>query len=211
MSKYDKFWNASASAGNLVEEVNKVFGKYGAFTIESAEFSLMMQRFEGIKPELFAFTWMNESTFKLYSEPNRNEKRNPEDSFDKYDVGPLQMNVGQLKANIDNKFISIKGLELAKIIGTKGPLFNGDPVQNSQCASRFLLRIGRGEIVANRQGKSVVLFPKATTNWNDLSVDEQDARRAVAYTGPDARPFRLDSWMKFGPMYKKFFEEFVRV
>lgn len=209
MNKYDKFWAANAAAGNLVEEVNKIFGKWGTFTIESAEFSLLMQQLEQISPELFAFTWMNESTFKLYSEPNRNEKRNPEDSFDKYDVGPVQMNVGQLKANIANKFISIKGLDLAKITGTKGLLFNGDPIENSRCASRFLLRIGRGSIQARANGGEIYeLYPSAVISWNSLDIDSMNERRAVAYTGPDARSYRQNSWKKFGPMFKKFFEEF---
>ncbi len=212
MNKYDKFWAASTTAGNLVEAIYSVFGKWGSFTIESAEFSLLMNTYEGIAPELFAFTWMNESTFKFYSEPNRNNKRNPQDLFDKYDVGGLQMNVGQLKANIENKYISIKGLDFAKIVGTKGPFFNGDPIQNSRCASRFLLRIGSAEIVANKDGKPFVLFPKLELqDWLKLSSDESNKRRAVAYTGPDARPFRLESWSKFGPMFKKFFEEYQKL
>jgi len=208
MDKYDRFWTASAAAGNLVEAVYSVFGKWGSFTIESAEFSLEMERLEKVSPELFAFTWMNESTFKFYSEPNRNEKRNPEDSFDKYDVGPVQMNVGQLKANIENKFLSIKGLDRNKITGTKGPLFNGDPIQSSQAASRFLLRIGRAEIIGPKQK---MLFSKVTAeDWNLTDEYIKNTRRAVAYTGPDARQYRLDSWNKFGSMYKKFFEEFKK-
>lgn len=208
MSKYDKFWAASEKAGGLVGKVREQFGKWGEFTIESAEIALTMKRLEKISPELFAFTWMNESTFKLYSEPNRNTPRNPNDDFDKYDVGGLQMNVGILKANLANKFFSIQGLDLERAVGKKGPLFSGDPIENFRVASRYLLRIGRGEIIGPNKG---VLFETLTVEqWAKLNEDVKNGRRAVAYTGPDARPFRTENWKKFGGMFKTFFEEFEK-
>lgn len=211
MNKYDKFWKANELAGNLVQEINKPFDKYGTFTIESAEFSLLMSRYENIAPELFAYTWMNETTFKFYSEPNRNTPRNPEDDFSKYDVGPLQLNVGWLRKNIDVGYINIKNLDFNKIVGTKSDLFNGDPIEHSRAASIFLLRIGQAEIVAKKNNQVYTMFQKLTPElWKVLSEDAKNGRRAVAFTGPEARPHRLAGWQKFGPMFKTFFEEFQK-
>jgi hypothetical protein len=208
MSKYDRFWAANEKAGGLVEKIRAQFGKWGEFTIESAEISLLMKRLEGVSPALFSFTHMNESTFKIYSEPNKNTPRNPNDDFDKYDVGGMQMNVGILKANLNVKFFSIGDLDLNKIIGTKGNMFNGDPIQHFRAASKYLKALGRGQIVGP---KKVVLFEKLTQEqWDKLNEDVKNGRRAVAYTGPDARPFRTENWKKFGGMFKTFFEEFEK-
>jgi hypothetical protein len=209
-SKYDKFWQANEQAGNLVETIdnykvgNNTFGKYGRFTIESADICLLISKLEGISPEIDAHTWLNETTFRNYSESNPNTKNNPNDDFDKYDVGPRQINVGLLKANIAVNYISIKGLDLFKITGTKSPIYNGDPIQNAQCGARLLKRMGQGAIVG--PNKQIMFPPVLLQTWQTMSLDQKNERRVVAYTGPDARPFRLESWRVLGPMFKKFFE-----
>jgi hypothetical protein len=205
MNKYDLFWHCNDLVGNVVEEVDKTFGKWGQFTIDSADFILRVNEVENVSPELLAVTWMNETTFRFYSEPNPNKKSNPNDDFDKYDVGPFQLNVGTLKANVANKYLSIKGLDINKILGTKGKAFNGDPFEHSLCAARFLNRIGQGEIVGGKERE--IMFTKLTQEqWSKLNLDAKNGRRAIAYTGPEARPYRMESWKKFGPMFKRFFD-----
>lgn len=217
MNKYEKFWTAQTMAGNLVETITNepvgkyTFGRYGKFTIETAEVCLLIAKLENIAPEMDAFTWMHETTFRNYSESNPNTKGNPNDEFDFYDVGPRQVNVGILKKNIARSYISIKGLSLEKITGTKGPLFNGDPVENARCGARILLRQGQSPIVGEKDGTRFVMFPGLTADeWKTLDKDLKMERQVVAYTGPAARPYRMESWKKFGPMFRKFFEEYTR-
>lgn len=217
MSKYDDFWRANEAAGGLVEAIanekagNYTFRRYGSFTIETADVCTLISKLENLPPEMDAFTWMHETTFRNYSESNPNAKNNPSDDFDLYDVGPRQINVGLLKANILNKYISIKGLDLAKIIGTKSPLFTGDPIENARCGARILLRQGQSVIVGSKNNQKYTMFPPvALSTWTTMPLDEKNERRIVAFTGPEARPNRLASWQKFGPMFKKFFEEFQK-
>ena len=206
MNKYDKFWQANSESGDVVGVVSSVFGKWGMFHIDAADFTLRIASLESIAPELFAVTWMNESSFKFYPEPNPNKKSNPKDDFDKYDVGPLQTNVGILRKNIENKYLSIKGLDLEKIIGTKSQEFNGDPIENSRLAARLLLRAGRSAIIASSGGNRFELFPALTSQqWAVMPSYQRMERQAVAYTGPEARPYRLKSWKQFSSMFREFF------
>lgn len=203
MNKFDRFQLANQASG-IVEAVRETFGKWGEFHVDNADALLWMREIESVDPTLAAVTWLNETTFRFISEPNPNTERNPDDLFEMYDVGAFQLNVGLLYRNRDNKFLSLKGLDINKITGTKAPLFNGDFWEHSCAAARMLLRIGQGTIT----GPSESILYKATPldQWATMSEVEKNERRVVAYTGPEARPYRLKSWHKFGPMFEKFFE-----
>lgn len=206
-SKYDRFWEANKLAGNLVETIDLQYGKYGRFTVESADIIVFVSTIEQISPEVHAVTWQNETTFRNYSESNPNTKSNPNDDFNLYDVGPMQINIGTLKANLGVNYISITGLDINKIVGNKGPIFTGDPIQNHRCGTRLLKRMGQGVIVAKKDGQKFTMFEALTSqSWANLTTDQKNERRVVNYTGPEARPARLDSWRKYSPMFKKFFE-----
>jgi hypothetical protein len=206
MNKFDKFWEADKVAGNITAEVRGKFAKYGTFEIDNADIILQVSAFEKCPPELLAVTWMNETTFRFYSEPNKNGL---DFDFNAWDVGPFQMNVGILHANLNNRYLSSIGLTLLDITGTDEDMFNGDPVQNAHMAARHLMRGGSQNIVAGKE--RYVMFPSLTfREWADLPEDEKNLRRAVAFTGPEARPARAESFKKFGPMFKKFFEEYSR-
>lgn len=217
MNKYEKFWSAQTAAGHLVETITNepvgkyTFGRYGKFTIETADVCLLIAKLENVAPEMDAFTWMHETTFRNYSESNSNTKNNPNDEFSFYDVGSRQVNVGLTEKNIESGYISIKGLNWERITGTKAPLFNGDPIENARCGARILLRQGQSEIVGEKDKKRFVMFPALTASeWKTLDRDLKMERQVVAYTGPAARPARLESWKKFGPLFRRFFEEYQK-
>lgn len=209
-SKYERFWQANSLAGNLVETIDQQFGKFGRFTVESADIIGLVSTVEQVSPEIHAVTWMNETTFRNYSESNPNKKNNPNDDFTLYDVGPMQINVGILKANLSVNYISITGLDINKVVGNKGPIFTGDPIENHRCAARLLKRMGQGVIVGKKDGQKFTMFaPLTSQSWANLTLDQKNERRVVNYTGPEARPARLESWKKYGPMFKKFFEVYA--
>jgi hypothetical protein len=200
MNKFDRFWEAE-KASRVVEEVNKTFGKWGGFHIDNADVILEVAKLENVSPELIAVTWLNETSFRFYSEPNTN---NQPDNFLKHDVGPMQLNVYYTLENIKVKFINPAGIDISRALGSKSNFFNGSPKENVRLGARTLGRIGRGEIEGPRDS---TMFPKLSVeHWNSLSLDDKNLRRAVAYTGPDARTYRLKSWQKFYPMFKQFFE-----
>jgi hypothetical protein len=216
-SKYDTFWKANDLAGGLVEAIDSykvgsyTFGRYGKFTVESADICVMISKLEGIAPEVDAVTWMNETTFRNYSESNPNAKNNPKDDFELYDVGPRQINVGMLRANLAVNYISIKGLDINKILGTKAPIFNGDPIENARCAARLLKRMGSAVIIGEKDGQRYQMFESIPwTSWQSVPDEIRNRRRVVAYTGPAARPGRLETWNKLSSMFKKFFEEYQK-
>ena len=204
MSKYDRFWDANQQAGNLVETINAQFGKWGTFHVDNADFINELYRAEKCDRALLAVTWMNETTFRFYSEPNQN---NSPDDFTKWDVGPFQMNVGLLHASIANQYLSVKGLDLAKITGTQAGsiLYNGDPWHNACIAARLLKRTGQQTIIKGKK-REVMFWGVTAQSWAVMPEDTKNRRRAVAFTGPEARPFRLESYNKYAPMFTKFFE-----
>jgi hypothetical protein len=199
-SKFDRFWEA-ANASRVVEEVHQQFGKWGGFHIDNADVILEVSKLEKISPELLAVTWLNETSFRFYSEPNINNQPN---NFSKHDVGPMQLNVYYTKADVQNKFINASGIDIGKALGTPSRMFNGDPKENIRFAARRLVRIGRAQIEGPEKS---ILFPKLSVpDWESLPQEQKNLRRAVTYTGPEARPSRIKSWNKFSPMFKEFFE-----
>lgn len=203
MNKFDGFQLANQASG-VVEAVREKFAKYGDFNVGAADVILLISETEKVDPALFAVTWLNETTFRTYSEANRNEARNPNDDFNLYDTGPAQLNVGTMKANIANQFLNAKGIDVNRAFGTKAPLFNGDPLENLRLGTRLLLRIGRGTITG--PSKTILYQAVSQERWATMSEAEKNERRVVAYTGPEARPYRLRSWQKFGSMFTRFFE-----
>jgi hypothetical protein len=209
MDKFDRFWQAN-EVSDVCVGVQNVFGRWGLFAIDNADIilevcALMRSIGKPITPELLAVTWLNETTFRFYSEPNKN---NSED-FNKWDVGPLQINVGVLKANLANKFISLDkvNLNIEQVLGSNSGsnLFNGNPEANIVCAAVILHRIGQGAIVEGKERK--LMFPALTAQaWAVMPEGLKNERRAVAYTGPEARSYRLKSYRVFAPMFRKFFE-----
>ena len=146
MDKFSKFWIANSHStngmidGGVIKYVNDTFGKWGQFCIDNADVILLVSTLEKISPELLAVTWMNETSFRFYSEPNTNGHF---DNFTYHDVGPLQLNVGWLERNISVKYLNPVGLDVPKITGTMSNIFNGDPIQNLRMGARMLLRIGK--------------------------------------------------------------------
>ena len=187
----------------LVGQIEADFHGWGAFHIDNADVCLMMQTAEDVDPALLAVTWMNETTFRFYSEPNDNHS----DDFDKWDVGPMQVNRGVVKLNIANKFLNAKGIDLLRALDTSHDQFNGDPLENIRLACRLLLRIGRGTITGPSQ---TVLYPSVADHWADVPEVERNERRAVAYTGPEARPARYQSWIKYAPLFTEFFKLYTQ-
>jgi hypothetical protein len=183
-NKFDKFWKANLiateqpSGNTLTDAIKERFGYWGSFEIDNADAILVVSKLEHVNPALVALTWMNETTFRFYSEPNMN---GAPDNFTKWDVGPMQLNVGWLLKNIQVKYLNPVGLDVLKVTGGKSNLFDGDPMENLRMGARMLVRIGK-----------------------------TDEERAVIYTGPNARPNRLKSFHQFFPMFTTFFEEYTK-
>lgn len=203
MNKFDRFIAADNSVGpaKLTLEIGAKFAKYGTFSIDNADIILVVSKLEKIVPELIAVTWMNETTFRFYSEPNKNGQPN---NFDAWDVGPMQMNVGWTKKDLQVGFFSDKGINISRVLGTAADLYDGDPLDNLRLASRSLLARGRGTVAG--PNNTTIFEPVNIKMWERIPDDMKNLRRAVAYTGPDAREKRMESYQKFAPMFKKFFE-----
>lgn len=180
MNKFDLFWKADNTVAlmmgtTLTKEVEESkFGHYGSFRIDNADFILSLSRMTQVSPEAIAVTWLNETTFRFYSEPNKN---NQPENFDAWDVGPFQTNVFWTKGDLRVKRISGNGLTELGMFGHAVDLFDGEPLQNGLVAIRRLKKMGK-----------------------------TDEERVVTYTGPKARPSRLESWKEFSPLFQKFFE-----
>lgn len=200
-SKYDKFWQANEMSEDVLGEVQKYFGRWGSFHIDNADVILTISSLEIISPELLAVTWLNESSLKFIVEPNKNNQPN---NFDAWDVGPMQMNVGWTKKDLQVGFFSDKGINLSRALGTASDLYDGDPFDNLRLASRRLLAGGRGLIAG--PNKTTLMEGINSKMWERIPDDVKNLRRAVGYTGPEARQKRLESYQKFAPMFKKFFE-----
>lgn len=208
MNKFDRFWDANRLSGDVVTAVagdylSPAFGKYGTFQIDNADIILLVSKLEVIAPELVAVTWMNETTFRFYSEPNTNGRP---DDFDKWDVGPMQTNVGYTMKDIAVGFIRNEGLNTAKAFGTMDAIvvFDGDPIENLRLGARKLNALGRAEVIGKDKK---ILLPKVTVEgWKQYDDWTKNRRRAALYTRPDAREARIASYNKYAPMFRKFFE-----
>lgn len=215
-SKYDRFWAANKAVETwtrsgergtltLTEEIDAVFGKWGAFHVDNAETVLLVSRMEDVAPELLAITWMNESSFSFLVEPNKN---NQPDNFNKWDVGPMQVNVEYTLADIEVGFFSGAGLDVKAALGTPvgSTLFNGDILENMRLGARKLKALGRAGVVGKNK---VILLPKVTVEaWKTTDEDIKNLRRAALYTRPDARDARIGSYLKFATMFKTFFASY---
>jgi hypothetical protein len=126
-----------------------------------------------VSPEAISVTWLNETTFRFYSEPNKN---NQPENFDAWDVGPFQTNIFWTKGDLRVKRISAVGLTELGMFGHAVDVFDGNPMENGLAAVRRLKKMGK-----------------------------TDEERVVAYTGPKARPSRLESWKEYAPLFQKFF------
>ena len=198
MRKNERFQRAMELSG-LVGQIEADFKGWGAFSISAADVITMIATDEGIAPELLSVTVLNESTFRFYCEPNTNGSDDP--YF--WDVGPAQLNRGNIQRSIANQFINGKGIDIARALDSTATMFIGDPLQNLRLASRFLKRIGQGTIVGPSE---TVLYPSLAAMWAEVPEAQRNERRAVAYTGPEARPARFQSWQKYSPMFQRFFE-----
>lgn len=204
MRKNERFKLAMEGSG-LIGQIEADFKGWGVFHIDNADLCQWAGAVEGIDPALIAVTWMNESTFRYTVEPNRNGT----DEFANFDVGPMQLNVKTIRANVANRFLNVRGIDVVRALGTPTlPFFDGDVVENVRLAARFLARIGRGTIVGPSQ---TVLYPSVADHWDDVPELERNERRAVAYTGPEARPARYRSWIKYAPLFETFFRLYADV
>jgi hypothetical protein len=219
MNKFDRFIAANKSVETwtergdrsiltLTEEIQySKFGKYGQFHVDNADTILYVSKLENISPELLAVTWMSETTFRFYSEPNKNNQPN---DFSKWDVGPMQINVGWTTKDIQIKMYSDNSLPILSATGGSNDLFTGDPLINLRLASRKLHALGRAVIIGKEKDNSFTMFPAVTPEqWKVIPEYEKNLRRALLYTGPEARPGRMESYNKFAPMFAKFFEVYT--
>ena len=198
MSKFDLFAEANSQSG-VVEKVREVFGKYGEFHVDNADVINQVSKLENVTPALIAVTWLNETTFRFYSEPNKNNSTD----FMRWDVGPMQLNRRVTTQDINVGFISPKGLDISAAFGSGVDLFVGSPIMNIRLSARKLKALGRAVLIGK---DGVVLFPKVSlVEWSNLTEADKDLRRAVAYTGPDARNYRQKSFETFYPLFTKFF------
>lgn len=198
MRKNERFKLAMESSG-LIGQIEADFKGWGVFHIAAADVIAMVAADESIAPELLAVTVANESTFRFYCEPNTNDSDDPY----MWDVGMAQLNRGTIQRSIANQFVSAKGIDIARALDSTATMFTGDPLQNLKLAARFLKRIGQGTIVGPSQ---TVLYPSVADHWADVPELERNERRAVAYTGPEARPARYRSWVKYAPLFDQFFK-----
>ena len=202
MRKNDRFQRAMELSG-LVGQIEADFRGWGVFHIDNADTLLWLHQVESIDFALAAVMWGNESTFRYQVEPNTNASRNPDDLFDLYDVGPGQNNVRQTRADIEIKFINAKGIDVLRALGSKD--IPPDPLENLRLSCRKLMRIGQGTITGPSQ---TVLYPSVADHWADVPEAQRNERRAVAYTGPEARPARYQSWVKYAPLFTAFFKQY---
>jgi hypothetical protein len=181
----DPDFDAALGDGTLINEIDKLYGKWGAFHREAARLILFVSRLEQVAPELLAVTIMNESVFSFFPEPNTNNK--PEDPTE-WDYGICQLNYRWLLADINVKYINPGGISVYEVFGEpytpegKPSFFTGNPVANARMGARKLLRIGK-----------------------------TDEERAVRYVGPKGREWRLKSYQEFAPRFKSFFDQYGAV
>lgn len=210
-NKFDRFIEANNAVypANLTLEILSTFGKYGVFHVDNADVVLKVSKLESVAPELIAVTWMNESTFRFYCEPNKNNSRD----FRKWDVGPMQLNVGYTTADLDVGFFKADGIELSAAFGgsvftyvggDEKDLFDGSPVDNLRLGARKLKALGRAAIIG--KNKEILMEKVSLQVWAGLDEWTKNIRRAALYTRPDARNDRIASYTKFAPMFQKFFE-----
>lgn len=208
MNKFDKFITSDNSVGpaRLTLEISSKFGKYGTFSIDNADVILLVSRLENISPELLAVTWLNETTFRFYSEPNKNNKP---DNFSAWDVGPMQLNVGYTQKDLAVGFFKGLDLDLTKAFGNAlgAELFNGDPITNIRLAARKLKALGRADVIGKNNER--IYLKASVEDWKNFAEDYKNLRRAMLYTGPEARNARRDSYIKFAPMFEKFFKVYL--
>jgi len=206
MNKYDRFWQANYEASDIVGQIAQRWGHWGNFRIDNADVILRISNEELIAPELLAVTWVNESSFTFFCEPNTNKSPN---DFTKWDVGPMQLNVGYTTKDVEVKFINARGLDLGKAFGTPAEVFNGDPTENLRLGARKLLALGRAAVIG--KGGAQIAEKLSVEEWKTTPEDVKNVRRAMLYTRPDARNARFDAYEQYAPLFKKFFEAFVRV
>jgi hypothetical protein len=203
-NKFDRFWKANQDAGNLVEMIaSSKFGKYGTFAIDNADIILKISAIEKVDPALLALTWLNETTFRFYSEPNMNGQP---DNFQRWDVGPMQTNVFWTLKDIEVNFYKSEGIDLKAALGTSKNLFDGNPLENIRLAARRLNAGGRA-YMSFQLDEGLRYWEQLTPNeFATLPSREQSLRRAIAYPGPDARKGRLESYNQFAPFFRTFFQ-----
>lgn len=203
MRKNELFTEAMSVSG-LQGQIEADFKGWGVFHISAADVIAMVAADEDVAPELLAVTVMNESTFRFYCEPNTNGSDDPY----QWDVGMAQLNRGTIQRSIANQFISAKGIDIQRALDSTVTMFVGDPLQNLKLAARFLKRIGQGTIVGPSE---TVLYQSAVDEWSTFEERYRNERRAVAYTGPNARPARYQSWIKYAPRFQRFFTLYADV
>ena len=203
MRKNERFQAAMDDSG-LVGQIEADFKGWGLFHIDNADTLLWLHAVEQVDLAAAAIMWMNESTFRYQVEPNTNAPRNPDDLFEHYDVGPGQLNVGRTQADIKVKFLNPQGIDLMRAFGTSEQ--PPDPLENLRVSCRKLMRIGQGTIVGPSE---TVLYPSVAHLWSQVPEVERNERRSVAYCGPDSRPARFKSWVKYSPLFTRFFQLYV--
>lgn len=165
---------------NLGEMLEAEFGKWGHLTVEAVDLTIEVSKLEKISPELLIFTWAKESCFEMYPQPNTNKQiSNPY----AWDFGPLQINMGWCFKSIWVKEYKADGLHYDQVFGKvfydgeKPSVFTGDPKSNLRMAARRLNA---------RKG--------------------DDELKATLYPGPKSREDRHRGWVKYGNLFKHFFE-----
>ena len=174
----------------LGEMIEAQYGRWGHFSAEAADAIIQVVRLEVREPgpaalinlmAQLAYTWMNESVFRFYPEPNMNGQ--PENT-EKWDIGP-----GQLNVHWTRRAAVIKEFDLLperQVFGTFAAKFDGDPIANLRQVCRVLQAIRAGR------------------DKGDISQSLLETQ-VTHYTGPNARPARRENWRKYGGLLREFF------
>lgn len=159
--------------------------KWGKFTQEAADLVIKVHLFEKVSCPLISVTWLNESVFNIRPVPNTNGN---DANWFGYDIGPAQLNLGwSLRMAWQGELKRTNDLLFVDVFGKPpylpGQEFTGNPLANLRVMARRLLA-------------------------GSLSTDERTL--AVRYTGPKAQSYRGQSYDKFAPLFKNFFDYYLR-
>lgn len=209
MSNFQEALIASG-LGPMYEKSN--YALYGPINEEAIRIILRVGEWEKCPPTMGAHTHMNESSFRLYLEPQTNEKSDPENikNPDKWDFGPWQINRGLYLRNVELKYY--RGLPDEDVFGRvfynpdgTPAEFNGNPLINAQAGARHLMRkTGPWAAECAICGEFKECKGKTHEKMLFRSLDEY---RVGGYCGLESRPYRVRSWR----LWESYFEEFFRI
>lgn len=185
--------------------IDEQYGQWGHFHKDAADAiwqaacSETQPYFRVTLASMLSVTIMNESTFRMYVEPNTNVKTRPENIYcpSAWDFGWCQINFFWHTLDAWEGNVSMRGLAWRKVFGNP-PFepdvpFTGDPVFNARACARIMFaRLG----VQDLPGVSSSLQETQVVHYTGGSQDRMDHRRA--------------DWRKYGKLFEQFFIAYAR-